>query len=227
MKKSGSPVTESSRLVRKMRSLFLLPFVRAKSDFLRTLYWDFRAKEIHRTWGEGRDDYAVLGDVIDLVRPSKLLDIGCGSGRCFPLYLEKGVPEVVGQDISARALELCSHRFTVPCIRLFLGPLSTLPYGTDHFDLIVSTRVLSAVLPEKIGPLMASLSGVGRAVYINEMTESDYLGPSRDWFLHDYDLLFLNNKFLKVKEGTISVTEKGKTHIQTWRLYAKGEICPL
>jgi SAM-dependent methyltransferase len=225
MKKSGSTVSESSRTVRKMRSLFLSPLVRAKSDFLRTLYWDLRAKEIHRTWGEGRDDYTVLRDVIDRVRPSKLLDIGCGSGRCFPLYLEMGVPEVVGQDISATALEICSQRFASPCIRLFLGPVDRLPYGTDHFDLIVSTRVLSAVLPEKIGPLMTSLCGAGRTVYINEMTESDYPGPSRDWFLHNYELLFLNNKFSKVKEGTIPVTEKGKTHIQTWRLYAKGGQC--
>ena len=67
-----------------------LEFVMGTPDFLdesiTKFYWDLRANDIHESWGEDPFDYAILGDVINYIKPSCILDIGCGSGRLFNLY---------------------------------------------------------------------------------------------------------------------------------------------
>lgn len=189
--------------------------------WFRKMYWDLRAPDIHHRWGEGTDDFETLTEVIGLVRPTRLLDIGCGSGRCFPLYVSLGIPEVVGQDISGTALRLCRERHPGLSFRLHNGPVDRLPYGQDYFDLIVSSRTLSAVPPLRIPGAISALAGMGRHIYLNEMSDSDYCGPSRYWYKHDYHPLLAREGFSSLRSGIITVTEDGETHRQTWILYGK------
>ncbi len=189
----------------------------------RRLFWELRASEIHSRWGEGTDDFEVLKEVIRLVGPTRLLDIGCGSGRCFPLYLSLGIPQVVGQDISRAALRLCGERFPQFSGRLHRDPIENLPYDRDYFDLIVSTRVLSAVPSPRIAGVISALARIGRHIYFNEMTDSDFCGPSRYWYKHDYLPLLARAGFTVWKAGTILVTEDGETHRQEWTLVRKVE----
>lgn len=186
---------------------------RFKSRFFRTIYWNLRAKDIHDKWGDGAEDFETLGRVIGAIKPNRLLDIGCGSGRCFSLYMSMEVPEVVGQDISPNALGICKKRHTNLKYHLFCGGLEDLDYVDNYFDLIVSTRVLSAVLTEQIESTVAKLCRLADAIYLNEMTDSDYQGASCYWFKHDYDELMGRNGFATVEKGSI-----GK---QTWKLYKK------
>jgi hypothetical protein len=41
----------------------------SKRDLLRRYYWDLRAREIDRIWGQGTGDYHVLRQVLELVKP--------------------------------------------------------------------------------------------------------------------------------------------------------------
>ncbi len=205
-----------------MRSYLLLSLSRSGTLRGKKVYWNLRAHDIHRTWGEGRNDFPVLRRILEVVKPLKLLDIGCGSGRCFPLYEEVGIPEVLGQDISSIALEICGKRYPGAPYGTACCEITDLLFGENHFDLIVSTRVLAAVSPSMIAGTISHLCRIGRAIYLNEMTETDYVGPSTYWFKHDYDDHMRDNHFLASMKGTITIIENGQTHLQSWVLYSKN-----
>lgn len=170
---------------------------------IRNLYWNIRAKGIHNTWGSDEYDYKVLKEIIQHVKPNKLLDVGCGSGRCFPLYFELNISEVVAQDISSNALNICKGRFPNLPYKLFRGSIMDIPYPKKYFDLIISSRVLSAVMPEDIENILNKLGQLSDYIYINEMTDSDYTGPSTYWFKHDYEKIMKKNHFVIEKKTNI------------------------
>ncbi|MEW5804783.1 MAG: class I SAM-dependent methyltransferase [bacterium] len=201
------------KILGKGKFILLDRLSKTDSKLLRRLYWNLRAQDIHDTWGEGTEDFHVIRRVIDRVGAKKLLDIGCGSGRCFPLYQQMHITEVVGQDISSSALALCEKRFPGLPYHLFHGGIEKLNYPDSYFDLIISTRVLAAVLPDDIAATVKTLSRLGNSLYLNEMTDSDYVGPSTYWFKHDYKHLMAENGFSVIEHGNI-----GK---QTWVLYRK------
>lgn len=195
---------------------------KSENSFLRRSYWNMRARDIHETWGRGTDDFQVLREVIELVKPQRILDLGCGSGRCFPLYKEMNIPEVVGQDVSSRALDICKNRFPELPYRLIKKDIRNMDFSVNYFDLIISTRVLAAVIPKDISPAVKHLCKISRFIYMNEMTDSDYAGPSDYWFKHDYEKMMQENNFSLAQKGTIAIIENGKTYVQAWALYKKG-----
>jgi ubiquinone/menaquinone biosynthesis C-methylase UbiE len=207
--------------LRRGRYCLLDFFAKSKNPSMRRLYWELRAEEIHQRWGFGRDDYSVLQHLLRSIRPHTLLDVGCGSGRCFPLYQHTKVPEVVGQDISSRALIICQKRFPNLPFRFFCGAISDLPYDENYFDLTISTRTLSAVPPAVIEETITFLCRISRYLYVNEVTDSDYVGPTAYWFKHDFNSLVPRHGFLIDQTGTIHVTEDGRNSRQTWVLYRK------
>jgi ubiquinone/menaquinone biosynthesis C-methylase UbiE len=189
--------------------------------YAKKLYWNLRAHDIHDKWGEGRNDFSVIRRVVDRVKPATLLDIGCGSGRCFSLYQEMHIPVVVGQDISSNALEICKKKHPELQYQIVCCDITKLPFKENHFDLIISTRVLAAVSTKDIADTMSTLCLIGHNIYLNEMTESDYNAPSTYWFKHNYDIYMRDHNFLVSEKGIISVVENGQTHEQTWVLYTK------
>ncbi len=108
----------------------------------RERYWNSRADEIDRKWGTAKDDFAALRGVIESIGPHRLLDIGCGSGRLFPLYNQLQINEVLGQDISRKALVIASKRCQSANITMTNLPILRLDYPAGYFDLIVSNRGL-------------------------------------------------------------------------------------
>jgi SAM-dependent methyltransferase len=50
-------------------------------------------------------EQAALLGVLEGIRPRRALDLGCGSGRYLRLLADRGVPEVVGADLSPGMLE--------------------------------------------------------------------------------------------------------------------------
>jgi SAM-dependent methyltransferase len=65
--------------------------------------WDKRFKEKGYVWGQGESPTA-LEALHYLKTKSKILDVGCGYGRDYKLFLEKGF-EVVGLDSSGEAVK--------------------------------------------------------------------------------------------------------------------------
>jgi SAM-dependent methyltransferase len=166
-----------------------------------TQFWENMAGAIHATWGSERNDYATLGDVLWRYRPASLLDAGCGSGRLFPLYLQCGVQQVVGTDISERALEIAHKAF--PSADLRHVSLMELDFQENSFDLCVCNRVLQHVPITEIREVTTRLARISRLIYVNELTDSDNLDQVFFMRQHDYGTLFGNLGLACLENGLI------------------------
>lgn len=177
-----------------------------------------RAADISRRWVGDIHDFETIGHLIEDIGAQKLLDIGCGNGRLFALYSKYQFRKVIGQDISEKALEMASEKISGSNIELLCTPIEKLSFTDQYFDLVVSARVLSAVLPDDINLYISHLARLGKYFYINEMTTSDYAPGSPYWFLHDYHALFENNNCRLVKKGIFADEN------ETWYLFAKMNV---
>ena len=74
-----------------------------------------------------------------------ILDVGCGFGRCFPLFLEKDV-KVYGIDISQAMINEAEKIYNSnPKVFLSLGGLEKLDFKNEMFDKILVWAVFDAV----------------------------------------------------------------------------------
>jgi len=169
-----------------LRSRLRAPLLALAQRVSRRLYWNLRARDIDARWGRDSSDHALLGELLDRVKPKRVLDIGCGTGRLFAVFEAHGVEEVMGQDVSRWALDEARRRFPSPIFSFTDCPLAALEYGTRHFDLCVSNRVLSAVPRDQIREVLAKLASVSVHLYLNEFSTSDDGSESSYWFRHDY-----------------------------------------
>lgn len=174
-------------------------------------YWEMRAKDIDASYGHDDNDYAAVQSILEIVQPQHLLDIGCGTGRLFPVFLQVGVPDIIGQEISSWAIKTARERFPQQSIQFDHRELATLPYGDQHFDLIISNRVLSAVPSDELQAVLRNLVRMTKYLYLNEFSPSDGGHGSDYWFLHDYE------KVLR-SLCTYSVIKKGAIGTQSYQL---------
>lgn len=208
-------------LPKLLRNRLLYSLTITNNEAIRNIYWNLRAEEIHSKWGKNDSDYCVIKDIVEFVKPIKILDIGCGSGRMFPLYESLKINELVAQDISSEAIKLCKQNYPSLNFKYECKSITALDYPENYFDLIISTRVLSAVMPNKIKRTIDKLAYLSKNIYINEMADSDYSGPSTYWFKHDYDKMLNKYGYLVIKTGIIEVTENNNIYRQNWFLYGK------
>lgn len=205
------------RAARRIERALLFPPLRAlynASDIWRRNYWERRAPDLDARWGKNTGDFAMLGEMLRALQPARLLDFGCGSGRLFPLYLQLGIPEIVGHDISAKALDICRARYSAESIRLTDAPLSEILRADQApFDAIICNQVLQHVPAEHIAGPLAQLAALGNALYINDAAEA---ALSRRFFFmyrHDYDVLLRPHGFV--------VTKSGADDQQRWQLFVR------
>lgn len=181
-------------------------------------YWENNAASIHEQWGSGRNDYAVLGDVLLRYRPYSLLDAGCGSGRLFPLYQQCGVLQVVSTDISTTALDIAHKNYPEADLRRL--SLTDLSFPDDTFDFCVCNRVLQHVSPQEINTVVANLARISRWVYINELTQSDQMEEAFFMRMYNYEILFNQVGMVPVETGLIgkqTYTILGRSNLGTER----------
>jgi ubiquinone/menaquinone biosynthesis C-methylase UbiE len=183
---------------------------------LRKWYWEFMVEEIDQRYGGLEGDHETLKSVFAIVSPQRLLDIGCGSGRLFPLYQQSGIQELVGQDIAQPAIDLAQSRYIAPKIQFFCQPIEELNFPKSFFDLIICNRVLQHIPPESFDAVIRKLADLGQYIYINETSEQDFDPRIRSWlYKHDYVGLFQQYGFQVRQEGTMS---SGNERYQKWIL---------
>jgi SAM-dependent methyltransferase len=187
-----------------------------KSELGREIYWDIRANDIDMNWGKDDTDYELLSGIISEIRPKRILDIGCGSGRLFPLYYSLQVNEVVGQDIAEAALNIAKQRYNYPNFILLNKTIENFDFPESYFDLSISNRTLQHIPPESIESVIKAICHSSRFVYINEITTKELQSPSSlgfYMFLHDYIQCFKVLNYRIRKEGFL-----GKKY---WYLFEK------
>jgi malonyl-CoA O-methyltransferase len=101
-------------------------------------------------------EQAALLPLLDGIRPQRALDLGCGSGRYLRLLADRGVPEVVGADLSRAMLERARE---AGCALVRAG-VSKLPFAAESFDLVVCALVVGHV--PSLDPVIAEAARVLR-----------------------------------------------------------------
>ena len=188
----------------------------------RKMYWNHRSSDIDEKGGTEKDDYALLSKIILSLKPRRILDIGCGSGRLFPLYKDLKIKEVVGQDVSSKALKIAKDRYRFSNIKTTNQHILNLNFPMHYFDLIISNRVLQHIPHDEIEVVIKKLTELGDYVYINEMSDSDYTGESFYLFKHDYIELFNKYDFKVIQKGLLEVLDAQCLVRQTWFLFGKN-----
>jgi hypothetical protein len=177
------------------------------------IYWNRRADDIDEKWGGERDDYELLREIITSLKPNRVFDFGCGSGRLFPLYHDLGIPEVIAQDISTKALRIAKNRYAFSNIKITNDDILALSFEKNYFDIIISNRVLQHISHDKIDDVIKKLTELAEVIYINEFSNSDYSHDSFYIFKHSFLELF--------EKYDCKVIKKGMLDNKTWYLFKK------
>jgi 2-polyprenyl-3-methyl-5-hydroxy-6-metoxy-1,4-benzoquinol methylase len=96
-------------------------------------------------------DFSLYKSIINAVEPASLLEIGCGMGRLFPIYLDR-VKEIYGFDISDGMIHSAKLKF--PTINLTVSDMLTFEIS-KKFDLIVVSNSLLKHLKNNNDRLLA------------------------------------------------------------------------
>jgi len=160
---------------------------------------------------KGNGSWDVIAAVIKRANAHRILEVGCGGGRLFPLYRQLGIDEIVGQDISSQAIRMAAERSCDANVHLTQCPIPQLNYAARCFDLAVSNRTLQHIPPEQIEEVIAALCRLCKGMYINELSGSDDAPPTPVMYIHDYKRMFADHGFEVTRSGTMSK--------QTWIVF--------
>ena len=139
--------------------------------------------------------------LIKTYRPNSILDVGCGSGRLFDLYVDNHITDVIGIHISKTALAIAHRKF--PEINTIQSRIEDLDFRPNRFDFVICNRILQHIPKYSIGKVISDLCKIGRYIYINELSDSDNIHENYYMVLHDYKSQFTMNRFELIKEGQI------------------------
>lgn len=166
-------------------------------------YWELRALDLYRRYGAEEVDFPTVRAILARYRPASVLDLGCGTGRLFPLYTEAGISRIAGVDISERALAVARRAYPrIPTQRIRAEDLPLDP----QFDLVVVNRVFQHLPPENLAQALDRVTRIARRlIYLNEIGESDAanLDGARYMFKHAYPALFAARGWRVVEQGSI------------------------
>jgi ubiquinone/menaquinone biosynthesis C-methylase UbiE len=116
--------------------------------------WDKDYHSRGRLWGGG------VKGIPDLPMGSKVLELGCGSGKTLSAMQERHW-KIVALDFSQEALRL--SRSGNPYIELVLADVSCLPFHDRSFDAIFAFHITGHLLQDKRELLAAELTRVMRS----------------------------------------------------------------
>lgn len=117
-----------------------------------------------------------------LGRPLRILDLGCGTGKCLSDLAARG-HEVVGADFSAEALSFTRRRGGAMLLR---ADATRLPLAEGSFDVVIALDIMEHV--EKDGEMAAEMLRVLRpgGVAIVNVPAHPFLWSDHDVALHHF-----------------------------------------
>jgi SAM-dependent methyltransferase len=168
-------------------------------------YWEARGGESYRLYTDSPEyrryreaQFAFFRELIAELKPERLLDFGCGSGKLFPLWT--AVPEVHAYDRARSQIEIAraeaarvrpGHPYQI--MHCLAGERAETPYDDDLFDLIVAAEVLLHVVPADADALVAELRRICRG-RLALVVPAPFDNPAPHCFDHD-DVTLFENRF--------------------------------
>jgi 2-polyprenyl-3-methyl-5-hydroxy-6-metoxy-1,4-benzoquinol methylase len=151
-------------------------------------YWEARAPSYTTDDVFGRN---IIRAWLDKVKPTSLIEIGCGHGELFSLY--KDIPTVTAIDWSDAMLQranLRKARHYLPNLHIQKHDICQCsPRG--HYDVAVTRTVLMHIPPGEIEKAVRHIVKIADVFLHLEYWEAVVLNPlAAHCFLHDYVDLF-------------------------------------
>jgi 2-polyprenyl-3-methyl-5-hydroxy-6-metoxy-1,4-benzoquinol methylase len=111
--------------------------------------------------------YEEVATVCERLQPSRLIDVGCGSGDLLAAIVSRlpDIDEVVGVDVTGAGLARLAE--LVPAAKRVHGDLFEIELPFDRFDLVVCTEVLEHLdRPEDALRILCELCSAGGTVLV-------------------------------------------------------------
>lgn len=171
-------------------------------------YWELRTKDLHGSTDTDPGEVAAIHDVMSRYGVESLVDVGCGTGRLFPVFREAGAKRIVGLDIAGQALAIAHREHpNVPTLRTRAADADL----EGEFDAVFVNRVLQHIRPADIAATLDRLCQVAtRVIYLNEISPSEYadLTGAKYMFHHDYVALMSARGWMLAESRSIEGTNK-------------------
>lgn len=161
-------------------------------------------------WAEGPDALQILFETIAALRPSSVLEVGCGPGELAERIGRELDAHVVAIDISPRMVELARARG----VDARLGDVQELPFEDESFDCAAAAWMLYHVrdVDRALGELARVLRPGGRLVavtnYLDHLAELRALAGVDPWretsFSGDNGRALLERHFTAVDEQEVA-----------------------
>jgi ubiquinone/menaquinone biosynthesis C-methylase UbiE len=155
-------------------------------------------------------------DSLTITPDTKMIDIGCGTGRVLELAKQKGVTNPIGSDFSSGQLEIVKQKGfdTVE------SDMRTIPKNDGAFDIIVNIAALHHLLAtneqlEAIKQMKRLLSKNGEMLVSIWMPQNDFL---------DKQLEKGKFKFIKDKTVKVTYTSPDGVYERFYYLFEQDEI---
>ena len=85
-------------------------------------------------------------DIVKQYRAGNFLDLGCGFGETYNLFVRNGIKlRYVGMDVTRKFIDICKERY--PEAEFMTGQMQDIPFPDESFD-IVSCRCVLEHLPD-------------------------------------------------------------------------------
>lgn len=201
--KSKTKIRAILRLCLSIATPFLSWGYRRKN--VARIFWNLRTDNLirkYRTGIQAQDAYPIFRAYLEKYKPKRLLDIGCGSGRLFPLFAELSIPEVVGIDISPRAIEKIRP---YPNCKAFVMTTEDLDFPPNYFEAAISNAVLRYI-PHgvSINRAISNIAEQCKSVLLREPVRGR---ESYYDHIHDYEALFQGKMRLEehYQDGPVDV----------------------
>lgn len=95
------------------------------------------------------------------IKNKTVLDIGCGFGWCELNFLDRGVKQITGIEISPADLVTAKASIRDPRVKFVVGSATNLPFPDKSFDTVVSWEVIEHI-PDRKEEIM--VQEVGRVL---------------------------------------------------------------
>lgn len=167
-------------------------------------FWDHYASHEVIRWKLSSGYSDIIKKELQTLKPSSLLDLGCGPGRLFRLY--RDIPHVVAIDISQKMLHLAKDLVLSNIILKHMS-VEEIDFSAESFDMVLSCKTLQHISPSHIEEAARRICFVAKK-YILLIEQSVDTGQrwAKHEFRHDYVQLF-NGKTRLVKKVSLASRE--------------------
>src|SRR3989344_2294007 len=145
------------------------------------------------TWGISRTELN-LKFLSRLNRDSRILEVGCSSGKQLELLRKIGFKNLWGIDINATALTQAKQ---IPDTNIVYGSVLDIPFKDGYFDIVFTSCVLIHIHPHDLPHAIDEIYHVSRRYicgfeyYSPSCTPLKYRGYNQKLWKNDFASLFL------------------------------------